>query len=202
MKEKTDNRHWELLPAVGLGKVTFRMSRLQVAVFDEFLGKVTSEHNPADMKDHVLDTYNLLKDFITEAELKTIMEALEATNANDQRGVVLMQHRMTTGLTLEYEDEQLTEIFADNRAGHLHFKQIPIFSSCPLNLVKKMAEDLHENPIVQDDELVFPKNNIYLFSFLRKDLTEGNPKNRTIMWRIKPRILGTDLSDYTPLKIR
>ncbi|MND79467.1 hypothetical protein D3C87_799470 [compost metagenome] len=85
------------------------------------------------------------------------MEALEATNANDQRGVVLMQHRMTTGLTLEYEDEQLTEIFADNRSGQLHFKQMPIFSSSPLNLVKKIAKDLNENPIVQDDELVFPK---------------------------------------------
>ncbi len=201
MREKTDNSHWELLPTLGLGKVTFRMSRLQVAAFDEVLGKVTSEHNPADMKDHVLDTYNLLKDFITEAELKTVMEALEATNANDQRGVVLMQHRMTTGLTLEYEDEQLTEIFADNRAGQLHFKQMPIFSSSPLNLVKKMAEDLNENPVVQDNELVFPKNNIYLFSFLRKDLTEGNPQNRTMMWRIKPRILGTDLSNYTALEI-
>jgi len=129
------------------------------------------------------------------------MEALEATNANDQRGVVLMQHRMTTGLTLEYEDEQLTEIFADNRAGKLHFKQMPIFSSSPLNLVKKIAKDLNENPIVRDDELVFPKNNIYLFSFLRKDLTEGNPQNRTMMWRIKPRILGTDLSNYTALEI-
>ncbi|MNG68982.1 hypothetical protein D3C87_799480 [compost metagenome] len=59
----------------------------------------------------------------------------------------------------------------------------------------------NENPIVQDDELVFPKNNIYLFSFLRKDLTEGNPQNRTMMWRIKPRILGTDLSNYTALEI-
>jgi len=68
------------------------------------------------------------------------MEALEATNANDQRGVVLMQHRMTTGLTLEYEDEQLTEIFADNRAGQLHFKQMPIFSSSPLNFGQENSE--------------------------------------------------------------
>ncbi|MDF2514817.1 MAG: hypothetical protein K0R59_113 [Sphingobacterium sp.] len=200
-KNKPSSNHWELLPGVGLGEVTFLMSRLQITAFDNILGKVTSEHNPADLKNHVWDTYELLKDFITEAEMKEIMEAIEEANADDPRGVILIQHRMATGLTLEYEDQQLTEICADDRAKLLHFRQIPIFSSNALSLVKKMAAELNENPIVQDDELVFPKNNIFLFSFLRKDLTEGNPKNRTMTWRVNPRILGTDLSDYTPLKI-
>ncbi|NPE45726.1 hypothetical protein [Sphingobacterium prati] len=201
MKNKSCSSHWELLPGIGLGNVTFMMSRLQVTAFDDILGKITSEHNPADLKNHVWDTYELLKDFITESEMKEIMEAIEAANADDPRGVILIQHRMATGLTLEYEDEQLTEICADDRAKQLHFNLIPIFSTSPLSLVKKMATELKENPIVKDDELVFPKNNIFLFSFLRKDLTEGNPQNRTMMWRVKPRILGTDLSEYIPLKI-
>ncbi|MDF2475262.1 MAG: hypothetical protein K0S24_745 [Sphingobacterium sp.] len=201
MKDKSCSSHWEVLPCVGLGKLTFLTSRLQVTAFDDILGKITSEHNPADLKNHVWDTYELLKDFITEAEMKEIMEAIEAANADDPRGVILIQHRMATGLTSEYEDDQLTEICADDRAKQLHFNQIPIFSTSPLSLVKKMAAELKENPIVKDDELVFPKNNIFLFSFLRKDMTEGNPKNRTMMWRIKPRILGTDLSDYTPFKV-
>lgn len=200
MKETNDDNHWELLPGSGLGKLTFLMDSLQVSAFDHVLGKVTSEHQPAHTKDQVLDTFNLLKDFITEADMKTVLEALEETNGNDPRGAILIQHRLR-GLTLEYEDDQLTEVFADDRATRLHFKNIPIFSSDPHSLVKKMAEELGENPIVQDDELVFPKHNIYLFSFLKKDFTVSDPKNRTIMWRVKPRILGTDLSDYTLLKI-
>lgn len=200
--EKNYSSPWELLPTLGLGQVAFRMSRSQVSAFDDVLGHVTSEHNPADLKDHVLDTYNLLKDFITEAEMKTVIEALEATNANDQRGVILSQHRMANGLTLEFEDGQLTEIFADNRAKQLHFKQALVFLCKPLTLIRKLAAELNENPIVQDDEVVFPQHNIYLFSFLRKDLTEGDPKNRTVMWREKPRVLGTDLATYTILNIQ
>jgi len=200
MDNSSSNCNWELLPGIGLGKVRFLMSPQQVAAFDDVLGDVSSVHKPADMKRHALDTFNLLKDFITEADMKTVMDAIEETNANDPRGAILMEHR-TTGLTLEYEDEQLTEVFADDRARQLHFKQIPVYSSSPINLVKKMAEDLNENPMAKDDELVFPQNNIYLFSFLRKDFTEGDAKNRTIMWRVKPRILGVDLSDYTTLEL-
>lgn len=188
---------WSLLPGVGLGKAVFNMTRFQVNAFQDVLGEITGENNLSAQKEQLLATYKMLKDFFTEEDLKTVMEALDETGA--QRGLIETEYRKT-GLTLEYEDGKLTEVFADNRAKLLHFEGIPVFSN-PLSLVRKMASSLQENPLIKDDELVFEQSNIYLFSFIRKDFTEGNPTNRTISWRKQPRPLSVSLSDYEPLKI-
>ncbi|MDQ0781405.1 hypothetical protein [Chryseobacterium sp. W4I1] len=37
MEEKTYSSNWELLPGVGLGRMAFLMSRLQMKAFDDFL---------------------------------------------------------------------------------------------------------------------------------------------------------------------
>lgn len=194
---KQYDSNWELLPGVGLGKAVFDMTRLEVNALKDVLGEVTGENNLLLQKEQLLATYDMLKDFFTEEDLKTVMGALNETSA--QRGFIETEYR-TTGLTLEYEDGKLTEFFAENRAKQLHFQGIPVFSN-PLNLIKQMAFALQENPLIKDDELVFQKSNIYLFSFIRKDFTESDASNRTMSWRKHPRPLSVSLSDYQTLKI-
>ncbi|SHE67046.1 PAS domain-containing protein [Pedobacter caeni] len=194
---KQYDSNWELLPGVGLGKAVFDMTRLEVSALKDVLGEITGENNLSLQKEQLLATYDMLKDFFTEEDLKNVMEALDETSA--QRGVIETEYR-ATGLTLEYEDGKLTEFFADNRANQLHFQGIPVFSNS-LSLIKHMASVLQENPLIKDDELVFQNNNIYLFSFIRKDFTESDASNRTITWRKDPRPLSVSLSDYQMLKI-
>lgn len=194
---KQQDSNWALLPGIGLGKAVFDMTRLEVNALKDVLGEITGENNLLIQKEQLLATYDILKDFFTEEDLKTVMEALDETGA--QRGFIETEYR-TTGLTLEYEDGKLTEFFADNRAKQLHFQGIPVFSN-PLSLIKQMAFALQENPLIKDDELVFQKSNIYLFSFIRKDLTENDANNRTMTWRKHPRPLSVSLSDYQMLKV-
>ncbi len=191
------DNNWALLPGVGLGKVAFEMTRLQVNAFKDILGEITAERNSLSQKEQLLDTFHMLKDFFTEEDLIIAMKALEETGA--QRGFIETEHR-ATGITLEYEDGKLTDFFADDRARQLHFQGTAVFSN-PLSLIKKMASALQENPLIKDDELVFQKHNIYLFSFIREDFTEGSTDNRSMMWRKHPRPLGLSLLDYQTLQI-
>jgi hypothetical protein len=193
-----DDRNWELLPCVGLGKVAFSMNKLQVGAFDDVIGRVTAERNSLDQREQLQATYDLLKEFFTEDDLKTAMETTEMING--QRGLILMEYRQT-GLALEYESDHLTEIFADTRAKYLHFQGISVFSSNPVNFVKEMAAILMENPLIKGEEAVFQKANIYLFNFIKESGVEGDPNNRSIMWRKNPRPLGEDLSTYRVLEI-
>jgi len=42
-----------------------------------------------------------------------------------------------------------------------------------LYLVRQMVSILSENPIAKEEDLVFPKSNIYLFNFLNEDGTRA-----------------------------
>lgn len=194
--KKSYTYDWELIPNQGLGKIHFGLNISQVNALDHILGKLTPVHSPSGSS---AETYELLKGIVPDEDLKELMKLMNDVNSTESTH--RQEFRSGEGLMLTFEDELLMDFFANDQAGNLHFQGIPVFSSDPLYLVKQMVSVLSENPIAKNEELVFPKNHIYLFDFLNEDGTRAASKERTITWRNTPRILSVSLHDYKELNI-
>lgn len=197
MKANISNSfNWELIPQKGLGNIPFGLNITQINIVEDIVGKLNPVHNPLNQ---MAETYELLKGQFPEEELKKLMEQLEELSA--VQDINRQEFRNNDGLCITYENGMLMDFYADDRVQHLHLGGIPVFSSDPLYLVEQMASILAENPVAKDVELVFFKNHIYLYDFLKEDGTVAANKERTVSWRNSPRILGVSLDDYKELAI-
>ena len=202
-RENLQSPFWELLPQVGLGSIRFLMSKSEVQNYYKEIGAITGQKNESQeqKKKDLQDTFNQFSEFFSEEDLKNVMDALQVVG--DELDDVVTEYR-DSGITLQYKADQLTEIFADDRAQQLHFQGIPVFSADPKQLVTHMSEIFKEDPLFKDEELVFPDNKIYLFSFVKDngngEYVAGDKRNRTVMWRNSPRPLSVPLSEYRQIK--
>lgn len=187
---------WELLPNQGLGKISFGLNISQVSTLEDILGKLTSQGSPIKSPG---ETHELLKGLFPEEEIKELMKLMEEVNL--PQDINIQNFINSEGVVVTFENDVLMDIYADDRAKSLHIQGIPVFSSDPLYLVRQMVSILSENPIAKEEDLVFPKSNIYLFDFLNEDGTRAANKERTISWRNSPQILSVSLEDYKELDI-
>jgi len=196
---------WELLPLKGLGPIQFLSEKTDVQLYDKILGKIIAEEheNLEQRKQDFQDTVKQFSQFFSEEDLKIAIEALEETIGNERDDISTTF--WGSGISLEYKADHLVEIFADDRAKLLHFQDIPIFSAEPIHLIGQISKQLNEIPLIKDEEVVFPKHHLFLFSFLSEQVDgqyrEGSKKNRSITWRNSPRTHAVNLADYQPLKL-
>lgn len=186
----------ELLPNQGWGKIPFGLNISQVSTLEDILGKLTLQGSPIKSPD---ETHELLKGLFPEEEVKELLKLMEEINI--PQDVNIQNFINSEGVVATFEDDVLMDIYAADRAKNLHIQGIPIFSSDPLYLVLQMVSILSEKPIAKEEDVVFPKSNIYLFDFLNEDGTRAANKERTISWRNSPRILSVSLADYKELDI-
>lgn len=195
---------WELLPLKGLGPIRFLMSKSEVQDYYKQIGSITykkSEGSEQKKKD-LQDTFNQFSEFFSAEDLKNVMDALQIVGA--ELDDVFTEYR-DSGISLEYKADQLTQIFADDKTQQLHFQGIRIFSADPKQLVTQMSKLFKEDPVIKEEELIFPDQKLYLYSFLKEkgngEYREGDKRNRTIMWRNSPRPFSVELSEYRKIKL-
>lgn len=195
---------WELLPHEGLGPIRFLMGKSEVQDYYKEIGSITGQKNESlgQKKKDLQDTFNQFSEFFSADDLKNAMDALQIVG--EELDDVVTEYR-DSGISFEYKADQLTEIFADDRTQQLHFQGIPIFSADPKQLVAHMSEIFKEDPLIKDEELIFPDQKLYLFSFVKEkgngEYIAGDKQNRTIMWRNSPRPFSVALSAYRKIKL-
>ncbi|MGG7551261.1 hypothetical protein ACQ7CX_11630 [Chryseobacterium arthrosphaerae] len=195
---------WELLPHKGLGPIRFSMDKSEVQCYYKEFGTMIFQKDESieQKKKDLEDTFKQFSEFFSEEDLKIAMQGLE--DVGGELGDVVTEYT-SSGISLQYKADRLTEIFADDRAKQLHFQGIPIFSDDPTKLFNSMRKVFEEDPVIKDKELIFRNNNIYLFNFIKEDSTgncvTGDQQNRTIMWRDSPRPLSVDLAEYRHVKL-
>lgn len=129
---------WELLPQVGLGPIRFTMSKSDVQNYHKEIGAITGQKNEGleQKQKDLQNTFNQFSEFFSEEDLKNAMEALQVVGGelND-----VVTEYSDSGIAFQYKADQLTEIFADDRAKQLHFQGMPIFSADPKELIRHMS---------------------------------------------------------------
>lgn len=190
---------WALIPGNGLGSILFSMPKEEVSSFN-FLGKIITEGDIYPSQEIVEDTFDKFFADQDPEILKEIKAALESAREENPKTI---RQSWSSGITLSYTNGLLSEIFADDRALDLHFDGVPVFDADPLPLVRKLNAALSEVPTIGGEELVFARNHIYLWAFLKEDQKSGFLKSdnteKTICWRATPRSQGVDTKDYHPL---
>ncbi|MFC3969651.1 hypothetical protein ACFOVS_16180 [Rhizobium lemnae] len=198
MISENENDDWILRPKVGLGKIHFGMQRQFIRQFTGYGAVLASRSKDAMPRDDAAAFLNSLG-FTTD----TVSNAVDA-HVNSARPDTLTEAH-STGVMFEYEHEQLSEIMATNKSIHLTYSAKRVFEDSPREIIENMGLNLREDPLIFENEVIFPINCIYLFEFLRLNennkeiISEGDKSDRTVIWRSKPRIGGTDLSNYRPL---
>ncbi len=195
---------WELLPNEGLEPIRFLMGKSEVQDYYMEVGSIICQKNESleQKKKDLQDTFNQFSEFFSEDDFKNVMEGLQIVG--EELDDLVTEYR-DSGISFTYKADQLTEIFADDRARQLHFQGIPVFPADPKQLLAHMSKIFKEDPLIKDEELIFPGQRLYLFSFVKEkgngDYTEGDKRNRTIMWRNSPRPFSAALSEYRPIKL-
>jgi hypothetical protein len=195
---------WSLKPRIGLGDVRFSMSRNDVAALDNVLGPAYTQHAGDDLKDELQSTFAQFKEFFSQDDLNAALGA--SADATGARGDVLTEYRKS-GLIFEYENGHLVDMFADGKAERLHIGGVRVFSSDPLDTIRKLKAKLNEDPIILDNEVVFEHNFVYLFNFAKMkakgsaEYVPGDSEQRSVTWRSSPRNCGTDLTTYSKMTL-
>jgi len=195
---------WELLPLRGLGPIKFLDDRSVIQTYQSELGLVTAERSESleEQKQNLLETFKLLREFLSEEDIKNTMEGLDTFGDSREN---VSRVFMDSGISLEYEENQLLEIFADDRAKELHFQNMPFFSSNPKELIIFISKQLKETPHIHGEEVIFPEHKIFLYSFLIEQAggtyQQGGKQNRSVCWRNSERVNGVDLAEYHPLNL-
>ncbi|WP_137135994.1 hypothetical protein [Rhizobium sp. FKY42] len=198
MISENENDDWILRPKVGLGKIHFGMHRELIHQFTGYGGVLASRGNEAMPADEAASFLNSLG-FSTD----TVTAAVDAHVKSARPATLIETH--STGVVFEYELNKLSEIMATNKAIHITYRSKRIFEEDPRKMIETIKLNLEEDPLIFEQEVIFPLNCIYLFEFLcqnennRNIVSEGKKSDRTIIWRSKPRVGGADLSDYRPL---
>lgn len=188
--------NWELIPNKGLGKISFGLELSQIGMIEELFGQFSPIR---DSSNQMNEAYDLLKGIVPEEDILELMKQMESIET--ETDVKRQEFSNKNGLTISFENELLTDFFADDNASDLHFGGIPIFSSDPLALVKQMSNVLSEIPIGKENEIVFPENHIYLYGFLNENGGKSTSNERTINWRNSTRILSVTLDDYKEVNL-
>ncbi|EJC83432.1 hypothetical protein Rleg4DRAFT_6826 [Rhizobium leguminosarum bv. trifolii WSM2297] len=194
---------WELKPKLGLGEIMFGMERDAVNKLTAY-GEVAVSRDSAPIPDDEATAFLRSLGFADE----NISGALgaQATFASSD----IITDSRNNGLVLEYERSGLTEILADVNTEHLNYRGVLVFQHDPLAFIMHMATSLGETPVINESEVVFTSNCIYLFEFVVEARTspssgheyaQGNPRDRSIIWRSTPRSAGADLSLYKPMSL-
>lgn len=195
---------WELLPHKGLGPMRFLMDKSKIQNYYKEIGSIVAQkdENLEQKKKDLQDTFNQFSEFFSADDLKNAMDALQIVG--EELDDVIREYR-DSGISFEYKTDLLTEILAHDEAQQLHFQGIPIFSTDVKQLVTHMGKVFKEDPLIKDEELIFPDQNLYLFSFVKEkgngEYIEGNKQNRTIIWRNSPRPFSVELSEYRQIKL-
>ncbi|MBK1439655.1 hypothetical protein JHJ32_06635 [Parapedobacter sp. ISTM3] len=107
---------WEFLPLRGLGPIEFLDDRSVIQTYQSELGLVTAERSESleEQKQNLLETFKLLREFLSEEDIKNTMEGLDTFGDSREN---VSRVFMDSGISLEYEENQLLEIFADDRAS-------------------------------------------------------------------------------------
>jgi hypothetical protein len=202
----TVDPNWRLDPRIGLGQLKFGMQPQQVDALASIYGSSKSRMDDRIPDDILQSTLADLGEGLTDEEKQEIIAAYQAagpsaTSQTEIRGEVEY-------LVLGYEDGRLVEILADTSTKRLAFRDVAVLDENPLAMIRRISEALGETPVIQNEEVAFPKNYIFLFEFVREApgaapgaYVEGSRKERSIIWRSGPRVGGVDLSTYKPMTL-
>ena len=200
---KNTNTIWQIHPLEGLGQIKFSMLRSDVDQFSEDIGPVQIDRSDtAQSQQAGLDElYKIFPDFFSAEDYKAVSDAIaEFGQGSDD---TILEFR-PNGLSFEYTSGALTEIFADENCKKLNFMGFPVFLSEPIMLLKELSHSLQEQPVIYQQEVIFPAHKIYLYAFI-EDLDglgkcqEVSSHNRTISWRNSVRPNSVELSQYHPI---
>lgn len=195
--------HWALKPKQGLGEIRFGMTSEEVANFESIIGPAQSKRPAATTKEAFFSSLLPLKDLYGPGKIAELWDFYQENN-KELLGVML-EYR-DSGITLSYDNDHLVDIMANKRAENLQFNGRLVFAIPPSELVKEISSSLEEKPLIRAEDVVFPKNYIYLFNFLYSpktsrglEIKEGDPKERTISWGSRERNVGETFEGYEPL---
>lgn len=196
---------WQVHALRGLGPIKFSMSRLQVDQFSADIGSIQVERSDTveSQQAGLEDLYKVFPDLFSDEDFKTVSEAIEEFgSALDER---VLEFR-TNGLSFEYTSGRLTEIFADENCKKLTFMNIPVFVEDPVTIIKELSRGLKEQPLIYEQEVIFPEHKIYLFSFVAEIGSSGQyqvgpSRHRSMSWRDSVRPHSVELSEYHSLDL-
>ncbi|MFC3355990.1 hypothetical protein [Sphingobacterium zeae] len=202
MFEDTDTI-WQIHPLEGLGQIKFSMLRSEVDQFSAAIGPVKIDRSDTVQSQQAgLDElYKMFPDFFSAEDYKAVSEAI--TEFGQVRDDTILEFR-PNGLSFEYTSGALTEIFADENCKNLQFMGVPVFLCEPVILLKELSRSLQEQPLIYQQEVIFPVHKIYLYAFV-EELDErgkcqvGSSGHRSISWRDSVRPNSVELSQYHPL---
>ncbi len=203
-----EDRNWRIEPKIGLGDLKFGMSKSEVDRFASIYGPskgVSADRIPDDI---LHSTLAELGEGLTEEEKQEILSAYQESGPSAAAETEVRGDK--DRLVLTYASDRLVEILADTTARRLKFGDMLVFEAPPIEVVRHIAATLRETPVILNEEVVFPANFVFLFEFLRvaggaypagDAYVEGNPSDRSILWRASPRVRGVDLSLYRPMTL-
>jgi len=191
---------WQVHTLRGLGPIKFSMSRSQVDRFSADIGSIQAERSDTveSQQAGLEDLYKVFSDLFNDEDFKTVSEAIvEFGPAMDDRVVEFR----TNGLSFEYTSGRLTEIFVDENCKKLTFMNIPVFLEDPVTIIKKLSRSLKEQPLIYEQEVIFPEHKMYLFSFVEEIGSSGQYQagpsfHRSMSWRDSVRPNSVELSEY------
>lgn len=198
--ENESSLFWEFKALKGMGPIQFLDSAEEIENYKSYLGNILiSKTEQVDEAEQSLREAAKLFGFSDE-DLAIALEAIRSSGS-DREGILCKY--FDSGLSMEFKDNKLIDLFADNRAKLLSFNGLPIFSSKPQDLIQHFINELQEIPVIKNQEIVFQHHCIYLYSFLEEtkngEVQDANPNERTINWRASERTNAVDTADYTAL---
>lgn len=193
---------WQIHPLGGLGQIKFSMSRSEVDQLSTDIGPIQTERSDTVQSQQagLDDLYKMFPDFFSAEDYKVVSEAI--TEFGQVSDDTILEFR-PNGLSFEYTSGALTEIFADESCKKLNFMGFPVFLCEPVMLLKELSRSLQEQPLINQQEVIFPVHKIYLYAFVeeldgRGKCQVGSSRHRTISWRHSVRPNSVELSQYHP----